>query len=435
MKKRIAVVGAGISGITSAYFFADKGYQVTLIDTDETPGGLLRSISSEVGYFDYGTHVGSKTGVDELDQFLFSGLAIDFHKFTTGHSGSFYKRLSQISPFINLNHLEQATYADLALSLIMQPYPSNEANLAEKFTSHYSPAVYNTVLADVIKKFFGVDGQELSKACYAFFDLNRVIAFSPSVSDNLKQLPLYSDRLGFHYATRGAEKFYPRTGGIGRWYQALLDKVTQQGVRLILGQPITSLRSNGESIDQLIIDDEAIDIDEIVWAVPSPILSRYLSLSVNIEKPRYRATALYHFAFNKPINSDCYYINVHEPSFVSGRLTIYQNLDLQETSTYRITVEALNDEDFDFNGAIDRVRDELIEMGLISSEHQCCYQDCQRLKQGFPVLTANIEQQLTQFNQSLTESFNNLHLLGRGSGNGFFMSDLLKQAYHLTREV
>ena len=42
MKKKIAVVGAGISGIFSAWYAAKKGNQVEIFETSALPGGVLR---------------------------------------------------------------------------------------------------------------------------------------------------------------------------------------------------------------------------------------------------------------------------------------------------------------------------------------------------------------------------------------------------------
>lgn len=40
--KRVAIIGAGPAGISCAYFLRLKGYQVTVFDKEEEPGGLLR---------------------------------------------------------------------------------------------------------------------------------------------------------------------------------------------------------------------------------------------------------------------------------------------------------------------------------------------------------------------------------------------------------
>ena len=75
--KKVVVVGSGIAGITAAYFEAKRGNSVTLIDSDNRAGGLLKSDFIIGRYFDYGTHIYTETGVEELDEFLFSDLNND----------------------------------------------------------------------------------------------------------------------------------------------------------------------------------------------------------------------------------------------------------------------------------------------------------------------------------------------------------------------
>ena len=51
------VVGSGVAGIVASYFEAMKGNRVILIESDDRPGGLLKSDFSNNCYFDYGIHV------------------------------------------------------------------------------------------------------------------------------------------------------------------------------------------------------------------------------------------------------------------------------------------------------------------------------------------------------------------------------------------
>jgi len=81
----IAIAGAGIAGITAAYFEAAKGHQVYLIEPAQCAGGLLQSDRTPFGAFDYGTHVATYCGVEALDKFLFGGMKeTDFNFFNPG---------------------------------------------------------------------------------------------------------------------------------------------------------------------------------------------------------------------------------------------------------------------------------------------------------------------------------------------------------------
>ncbi|MDO6524959.1 protoporphyrinogen/coproporphyrinogen oxidase [Motilimonas sp. 1_MG-2023] len=435
MHKHILVVGAGVVGLTAAYSLVKEGHKVTLLDSDKAPGGLLKSTETPFGYFDYGTHVASTTGIQGLDSFLFEDLDIEMHSFDVGIASSFYQKMSEVSPFINLNNVKDIDSGEIANSILAIKDTNEAENLAQKYRQHFGDRIYSKVFSGVVGKYFGVNAELLSASCYPFFDLNRAIAFDATTTEYLKQLPIYNERLGFHGASKGVKKYYPVDGGIGAWYHSLLKKTIAAGVNLISGCELRDIVSSNGSITKVVTSHGAFEVDVLFWAVPSPILSRFLDVPTSVSKPEYRPTALYHFAFDKPIKTDSYYINVPDPSLIAGRLTIYQNLNPNIASSYNLTVEALNDKEFDFEAATVDVLQELQIMGLITAQHQCLYQACERIKQGFPVITAKIEAEVQSFNNMLLNNFQNLTLLGRGNCKGFFMSTLLQQAFTSSKEA
>ena len=54
--KKIIIIGAGITGLSSAWKLSEKGYNVNVIESDKTIGGLAKSIKVENYYFDIGPH-------------------------------------------------------------------------------------------------------------------------------------------------------------------------------------------------------------------------------------------------------------------------------------------------------------------------------------------------------------------------------------------
>lgn len=52
--KKVVVIGSGFAGISAATHLADKGYQVTLLEKNTTPGGRARKFSAEGFIFDMG---------------------------------------------------------------------------------------------------------------------------------------------------------------------------------------------------------------------------------------------------------------------------------------------------------------------------------------------------------------------------------------------
>ena len=67
--KKIAIIGAGISGLSSAHFLKDH-YDVTVFEKESTPGGLIRC--ERVGdnlFHTCGGHIFNSKRQDVLDWF------------------------------------------------------------------------------------------------------------------------------------------------------------------------------------------------------------------------------------------------------------------------------------------------------------------------------------------------------------------------------
>lgn len=59
----IAVLGGGISGLSTAWYLKKKGFEVTLFEVQEDTGGVIRSVSNQYSVFDFGPNtIRDKTG-------------------------------------------------------------------------------------------------------------------------------------------------------------------------------------------------------------------------------------------------------------------------------------------------------------------------------------------------------------------------------------
>ena len=59
----IAVLGGGISGLSTAWYLKKKGFEVTLFEAQESTGGVIRSEPNQYSVFDFGPNtIRDKTG-------------------------------------------------------------------------------------------------------------------------------------------------------------------------------------------------------------------------------------------------------------------------------------------------------------------------------------------------------------------------------------
>ncbi len=428
MTKRVLVVGGGIVGITTAYFKAMQGYKVTLVEASNEIGGLLKSSSSNFGSFDYGVHVASRTGLTELDTFLFKDDNKHLHKFDTQQAGSFFNhQLTDFSPFINLNSLGQQKAKIAAYELVQAPTVTDFEDLETALKTRYGETAYQNAFRPYIKHTFGIEPSELPTYYINFFDMYRVVAFDEKTTCALKNVDYINDRLGFQKTTPGVEKYYPKSGGIASWTNGLFKQMLAAGVEVLLETTVTAIDYNSDIIN-VVYGEHNEPIDELVWTISSALLPRYLPLNSMVKKPNFRKTALFDFVYELPVLTSCKYINNFSSTHASTRLTCYQNL-LPNSKFYAITVEVLVNEITDDSVLLKQIATELIEMGLIEKENTCLFSQYRAVNEGFPIITKENDKLLKQLNVEISTKYPNITLLGRSSSKGFFMSELLIDAY------
>ena len=61
MNKNIVVIGAGISGLTTAYLLSKKGFDVTVIEKNNSVGGSIESVFENGFLFDRGPNSALET--------------------------------------------------------------------------------------------------------------------------------------------------------------------------------------------------------------------------------------------------------------------------------------------------------------------------------------------------------------------------------------
>lgn len=257
--------------------------------------------------------------------------------------------------------------------------------------------------------------------------MNRLLAFDKKTTILKKEDKAIDERIGFHSETKGADKIYPKMGGIGAWIEFLERKLIDSGIEIKKQTSVTDIVSRGDRFF-ITLNNEIIEADELVWTLSSGLLNRFLPTSIAGKRPNFRKTAIYDFVFDSPLETLSIYINIYDKTFLSNRITNYQNLQ-KEQKFYACSVEVLNENNFNFEEAIDDIRQELFKIGLIGKNHKCLFSQYRALKEGFPVLTNENVNILKNLNKYYEKKHKNITLLGRSSAKGFFMSELLISAY------
>ena len=429
LHENVVVVGGGIAGITAAYFEAKKGNHVTILETSSHLGGLLQSDYLHGQYFDYGTHLLAQTGEIELDQFLFSEFNSDnCNMMTSINAGNYFNgKMNHQSCYIDSKTMNQNDYNQACLELLSSMDQPQGKNLEEFLLHKFGRTFYANIHRPVIKKYFGVEPKYLATKTANFFDMSRLLVFDDLTTKRLCKLDGYDDRLGHHHREEGVVKYYPKDCGIGQLINFLVQKLEYQNVNIRYLTNLQTIEHSKGRVTQVSANNGAFKVDKLIWTVPIGILSRIANIGESIDSPTFRATGLYNFTFDKPLNSKAAFINVPDIAMHSSRVTLYQNLS--DPTNYSCTVEVLTDSVAILKDLIYEVHQELIQMGLIGEEYKCIFKHYRVLKYGFPVLTKDFMVRDSEVSGFCDSYFSNVLFLGRSNNKTFFMNEVLIDAY------
>jgi protoporphyrinogen oxidase len=428
------IVGAGIAGLTAAYFLADGNRKILLIDSDKVAGGLLKSDSLGGSYFDYGTHAMSETGVQELDEFLFSECTDKEYKITKLiETGNYYNdELNEANCTVDLSTLNEDLRNRCYYELLQTKDLPEYDTLEDFFVSKYGQSVYDNVFYEISKKYFGEEPSKLHYSAGYFFDMSHVLAFNEDICESLKNVGRYNKVLSHHVRVDGLIKHYPRSGGLSTFIDMLMKKVVDAGVEVKLNSKMTNVEidADADSIDCITINDHDIKLKHLIWTLP-PGLFVFLSGIKNIKtsRPVFRGTTLFDYIFDKPLKTKCNFINIYQPDMLSGRITIYENMGgTYNDDTYTCTVEVLSDQTLD-ESYIDTILRELNKIGIIDESYICKYSGTRVIKTGFPVIFKEFVENNAATGDDLLKMISNITLSGKGAGKMFFMGDVLRDMH------
>jgi phytoene desaturase len=272
--KHVVVIGAGFAGISAATHLADKGYTVTLLEKNTTPGGRARKFSTEGFVFDMGPSWYWMP--DVFDNYF----------------GSFGKKVSDYYDLIRLDPSYAVIYgennrldipADLqAFRAMLEDIETGASVQLDRFLEQ-AAYKYQVGIHDLVKKpsrsllefarlsllrdLFRMDiFQSMSSHVRKFFKDDRIIRLMEFpvlfLGETAEKIPaLYSL---MNYADIALGTWYPR-GGMHQIIEGMVSLAEEKGVVFRYQAPVKSINvREGKAVSVTLETGEELTADVVV---------------------------------------------------------------------------------------------------------------------------------------------------------------------------
>ena len=285
------IVGAGVAGLTIAYQLTRQGYRTTIVEKNDTVGGLARTFHYGNFHFDVGPH-----------RFHTENRRVaDFIRAILGEEAIEIPRKSGARMFGRFHEwpLRPGILASMPFSLMLRgardlvfkerlPGESFEADVVNK----YGRTLYEIFFKPYTRKFLFYSPEQLHRD-WARAGVNRAVIDQRAGSDNLWSL------LKNTLMPRPVETMflYP-PHGVGRFSDLLAEGIGEMGGRLRLGRSVKAVETARGRITGIRTEDEHIPCDQIVWTAPLTTLNGLVGVhGIDLE---YLSTIFYNLEIGKP---------------------------------------------------------------------------------------------------------------------------------------
>lgn len=305
MKKKIFILGAGISGLSASYHLKKKGYSSIVLEKKNKPGGLLDNFKIKGFTFDHFVHL--SLAKDKYVKNFFAKSA-NYHVHNPTPNNFYKGKWITHSPQNHLFPLGIKEKIKIIKDFIFRKKfkEKNIKNYEQWLRSIYGNYFAQNFPMVYTKKYWTITAKQMSSK-WVSFRMN-----IPKLFDVIKGsiFPVYNNT---YYAKNLR---YPKSGG----YKSFLNILLKQD-NIKLNQEINEINVKKKNI---LIKNKKIAYDNIISSVPltelckiiKPIPKKILAAS---KKLNYTSGVLVSLGFSKKINTEMWFY-IYDKNIKSARV-------------------------------------------------------------------------------------------------------------------
>jgi protoporphyrinogen oxidase len=326
---KVAVLGAGLSGLRAADVLSEKGVDVLIIEKEARPGGLADTFQQNGFHFDLGPHR-FHTENPRILQFvkeLLTGELLELQRLSRIRLLDRYFRYP-LSFGDVLKNMPLYRSAGFILSYFTERLKSLFASVEEQsfrgwVISRFGKKLYDLYFGPYTEKLWGCSADELS----ADWASQRITV--PKLTDMVRATMSRRE----NSARSLVSKFHYPIGGIGRISDALADRVSGRGAAFIYSSSPDSIQPLPEGGYSISVNGTDIKVDGIVSTIP---VTEYVTMMGNTlpeeihhcsERLYYRAIVFMVLKLKNVIMADDHWIYIPEEKYLFNRISFPGNFD------------------------------------------------------------------------------------------------------------
>jgi len=360
MPKQVVVIGAGFSGLSAATFLADAGFDVTVVEKHDIPGGRARTFSEQGFTFDMGP---SWYWMPDVFDRYFSSF---------GKKTSDYYELVRLDPSYSVI-FGHDQFVDLPASLsqlkeLFEGLEAGSSQMLDKFLEQaaykyevgmnqlvYKPSrsltefislrlLYDILRMDVFKSFH--------KHIRSFFTNDQIIRIMEFPILLLGALPQNTPALYslMNYADIQLGTWYPK-GGMHKIVEGMYTLALEKGVKFEFGQNVNSFGFSGNQIQEVITDQAEYTAEVVVGSAD------YHHVETTLLPPAFRnysdtywdqramapSSLLFYLGVNKPLNNLNHHNLFFDEDFTPHAEAIYEDPQWPGNPLFYVSVTSKTD--------------------------------------------------------------------------------------------
>lgn len=390
-KERIAILGAGVSGLSCASLLKERGYEVTIFEAANRIGGLARSFEWHGFFCDIAPHRLFTHDKEALERLLALVPMQSHQRRSKICIGGKIVR-DPVNPVELIRRFSPRLTSRLVLGYLFKP-KLPEDSFESAALNNFGHGLYEFFFKPYTEKMFGVPPSEIS------VEWGKQKLRVSGLKDVLRR----NTKIFFR------EFYYPKERGYGAISEALY-KLVRDSVKL--NSRVTGLEFDDQEIVGVNYTDESgshkFACDRVISTIPSTLLGQMLGKDFSF---RFQAVHLVYFLVAKPKVMPYHWVYFGDRDVVINRFAEFKNFSDRGTPKDRTVVVAevtapTDDPTGDALEGLERYgllsKDEVLDTKLIFERF------------GYPVYDKNFEIVREQAEEEFGR-YHNLHLVGRNA--------------------